>query len=100
MWLIPAVALVYNLLTAARPAVVAVLRSGFRGLNDEQLAPALSSTSFWVLPLVIVLVILWRSGGTHPPVDDDSLDGKRRIVAMATLVLFVLLFMPAPLVYY
>ena len=40
------------------------------------------------------------SGLEHPPVDDAQLGRGRRIVAWGTLVLFVLLFMPAPLVVY
>jgi len=100
MWLVPALALVYNLLTAARPALTTILHSGFGSLTNEQIAPASSSVSFWLLPLVIVVAIRLRSGGTHPPVDDATLDRKRRAVAIATLALFVLLFMPAPLVFY
>lgn len=101
MWLVPTLALVYNLLTAARPALAAILRGGFRGVPDELIAPATTSISTWVLPLIIVLAIRrGKSGGRHPPVDDATLDATRRVIAAVTLALFVLVFMPAPLVYY
>lgn len=44
----------------------------------------------------VVLTVLDRVGGpTHPPTDDTSLSPARRVVAVATLVAFVLLFMPS-----
>jgi membrane-associated protease RseP (regulator of RpoE activity) len=100
MWIVPALALVYNLATIARPAILTIAHSGFRSLTEAQLAPALSSTTAWVIWLAIILLVRWRSGGTHPPVDEPSLDHRRRLVAVTTLALFVLLFMPSPFVQY
>jgi membrane-associated protease RseP (regulator of RpoE activity) len=100
MWLVPALALVYNLFTIARPAIVKILHQGTAGLTNEEVNPAISSTSAWVIWLAIMLIVRFRSGGTHPPVDDSVLGTKRRLVAIATLVLFVLLFMPSPFVQY
>ena len=96
----PALALIYNLSTIARPAIRKVLREGTAGLTNEELNPAITSTSAWVIWLAILLIIRLRTGGTHPPVDDGILGPKRRLVAIATLVLFVLLFMPSPFVQY
>jgi len=100
MWIVPALALVYNLCSIARPALIKIVGVGFHGLTDQELAPALSSTTAWVLWLAIILLVRWRSGGLHPPVNDGTLDSKRRWVAIATLVLFVLVFMPSPFVQY
>lgn len=100
MWVVPALALLYNACTIARPAILTILRHGFSALTDAEIAPALSSTSAWLVWLIIILMVQRLSGGTHPPVDEPSLDTKRRGVAIATLVLFVLLFMPSPFVQY
>jgi hypothetical protein len=40
------------------------------------------------------------SGGGHPPTEPGELSSVRRIVAVGTLVLFVLLFMPTPMMSY
>jgi membrane-associated protease RseP (regulator of RpoE activity) len=100
MWVVPALALLYNVVTIARPALLEALRHGFGAVPDQLLAPALSATMAWVIWLGIIVVVRWRSGGTHPPVDDASLDPRRYWVAIATLALFVLLFMPSPFVQY
>jgi membrane-associated protease RseP (regulator of RpoE activity) len=100
MWILPALALVYNLLALGGPALHKTLRSGWQSVTTEEIAPVISACSGWIVPLAIVLVVIWRSGGTHPPVDDPTLDRKRRAVAWATLLLFALLFMPSLLVQY
>lgn len=63
-------------------------------------APAISSLSLWTTLLILMLVFRRVSKGVHPPVDDESLDPIRRAVAIGTLILAVLLFMPSPLVAY
>ncbi|HEY5956443.1 MAG TPA: site-2 protease family protein [Polyangiaceae bacterium] len=100
MWIVPALALLYNLSTIARPALLVAWHRGIRAIPDELLAPALSSTMAWVIWLSIIVIVRWRSGGTHPPVDDASLDTRRHWVAVGTLALFALLFMPSPFVQY
>lgn len=100
MWIVPAAALLYNLATTARPAIEKWSETGYRALTDGDLAPALSSTMPWMIWFCIILFVRVRFGGTHPPVADATLDAKRRFIAAATLLLFVLLFMPAPFVQY
>lgn len=100
MWIVPALALLYNLLTIARPALTKLVSAGYDSLTNAELAPAISSTMAWVIWLTIILLVRWRSGGRHPPVDDPGLDGRRRRIAAVTLALFVLLFMPSPFVQY
>ena len=62
---------------------------------EDVLDPAVSACPWfgWFL----VLTVLERlSGGGHPPTEPGTLSPTRRIVAIGTLVLFVLLFMPTP----
>jgi membrane-associated protease RseP (regulator of RpoE activity) len=50
----------------------------------------------WAL-WILIIYFLMRKG--HPPTLDDSsaLDGKRKILALATLIIFILTFMPIPI---
>ncbi len=61
---------------------------------------AITSTSFWMVLLIVLLVFRFVTSGVHPPVDDPELGATRRWVAIGTLVLAVLVFMPSPLVAY
>jgi membrane-associated protease RseP (regulator of RpoE activity) len=49
----------------------------------------------WLLWWALLRLITRRGGPEHPPTDDDTLSPARRVVAVGTLLLFVLLFMPA-----
>jgi membrane-associated protease RseP (regulator of RpoE activity) len=69
------------------------------GLNDKLIRMAVSGSTLW-LGWFIVLTLLDRWGGGHPPTEPGELSGGRRIVAIGTLVLFVLLFMPTPMMQY
>ncbi|MGC4070672.1 MAG: site-2 protease family protein [Polyangiaceae bacterium] len=100
MWLLPFGALIYNALTVAWPAIVKATVMGFDHLTDAETFPAVSSTSSWIVLTLLVLVITRSSGGVHPPVDEPGLDWRRKAIAVLTLLLFVLLFMPAPFVQY
>jgi membrane-associated protease RseP (regulator of RpoE activity) len=69
------------------------LHSGFtKRLTDM----ALSASLPWLVWFV-VLTLLERLSGGHPPTEPGELSPVRRVVAVATLVLFVLLFMPTPM---
>jgi membrane-associated protease RseP (regulator of RpoE activity) len=50
----------------------------------------------WVGWFAILTVLERMSGGGHPPTEPGDLSPTRRIVAIGTLVLFALLFMPTP----
>jgi len=50
----------------------------------------------WLVWAVLLFVMQTRmTGWAHPPTDDDRLSPRRRRVAIAALVMFALLFMPA-----
>ena len=64
----------------------------------QELLPALASVGYtgWFLWLFLILSLI---GVEHPPALDDvtTLDPRRRLVGIAVIVLFVLLFVPVPL---
>lgn len=61
---------------------------------------AITSTSFWIVLLVVLLVFRYVTSGIHPPVDEPELGAPRRWIAIGTLVLAILVFMPSPLIAY
>lgn len=68
------------------------------GADLEQILTEALTGSFWVA-WAIVLYILKRVGrGYHPPVSEErTLGPKRKLIGIATLILFALLFMPVPI---
>lgn len=62
---------------------------------------AVSNSLFWLMWYVVLGFIARASGGAaHPRTEPGELSPLRRVVAIVTLVLFVLLFMPTPLAFY
>lgn len=61
--------------------------------TTDHFAPAM----VWAMWAILSRVVLRMGGDRHPPTEDETLDGRRRAVAWATLALFVALFMPLPL---
>jgi membrane-associated protease RseP (regulator of RpoE activity) len=94
---LPVVMMLVNLWLHGLPVIIEALRPGHGPVHWTRMTSALS---FWVTAWILLLVMKRVSGPEHPPVDDTELGRGRRIVAWATLVLFVLLFMPAPLIAY
>ena len=72
-----------------------------QNLGAEQMATAvglaLEMSSFWLVWFVFLFVLSRFSGPKHPPTEPGPLSRKRMVVAVCTLLLFVLLFMPTPL---
>ncbi len=98
MWLVPVALFVANAIAFGKPALELAWARGLSAVPDGTLATAISATSVWLALVVLILLMRATSGGVHPPVDDATLDGPRRATGLVTLALFVLLFMPAPLV--
>jgi membrane-associated protease RseP (regulator of RpoE activity) len=68
------------------------------GRSDLPMALAVSNSLFWVMWFFVTGLIGRLSGGAnHPPTEPGELSPARRVVAVVTLVFFVLLFMPTPL---
>jgi membrane-associated protease RseP (regulator of RpoE activity) len=67
------------------------------GLNSKLVNMAISASTMWLGWFVVLTVLERLSGGGHPPTEPGELSPGRRIVAIGSLILFVLLFMPTPL---
>jgi membrane-associated protease RseP (regulator of RpoE activity) len=65
------------------------------GLRGEHLTNALRAGEHWMVWFVVLLLLGRMSGFEHPPAGNTPLSPGRRAVAIGTLLLFVLLFMPA-----
>jgi membrane-associated protease RseP (regulator of RpoE activity) len=65
-----------------------------------RIGPAISGSLTWLVWFVILTLLLRLSGGAHPPTESGDLSPARRAVAIGTLVLFVLLLMPIPMMEY
>ncbi len=48
----------------------------------------------WAVWALVLFAMTRFAGSDHPPTEDDTLSPRRRWVAIGTLALFVLLFMP------
>ena len=57
---------------------------------------ALSNSMFWLMWFGLLHLLSRVGGRDHPPTDAGDLSAGRKVVAVVTLVLFVLLFMPTP----
>jgi membrane-associated protease RseP (regulator of RpoE activity) len=70
-------------------------------LHGEAIGPlfekAIGSSASWLVWFTVLTLLDRLSGGRHPPTEPGPLSLGRRIVAIGTLVLFVLLFMPTPM---
>lgn len=60
----------------------------------EEVLEEASSGLHWLVWFVLLTLMGRLTGHSHPPTDDDRLSPGRRVVAVGTLVVFALLFMP------
>lgn len=90
---VPLVLAAYNYL---RAPLWHGLHEGFRLMRKDHFVP--NGPAFSWLVLFGLLTLMRRfAGANHPPVDDLEFGPVRRTIAAASLLLFVLLFMPTPL---
>jgi membrane-associated protease RseP (regulator of RpoE activity) len=82
----------YNVLTLVVPVLM--------HRSSQPLSAAIFGSLFWLFWYAITGAMGRMAGAEHPPFDPGELDGPRKAVAVVCLVLFVVLFMPAPLVTY
>ncbi len=65
------------------------------GVTGDRLFGDFMAGAQWVFWAVLLCVMMYLAGREHPPTTDAPLSPKRRLIAIGTLVLFVLLFMPS-----
>lgn len=73
--------------------IVPAYLGGERGL--ESLSGELMAGFHWVFWAAVLVVLVRLGGAEHPPTGPEPLSRGRRLVAIGTLVLFALLFMPS-----
>jgi membrane-associated protease RseP (regulator of RpoE activity) len=67
------------------------------GLSGDHLVMGIGNSVFWLFWFVLLMGVRRASGGgDHPPTDAGPLSPTRRVIAVLSLVFFVLLFMPTP----
>lgn len=64
------------------------------GAPVMQIAEAASGGIHWLVWFGMLTLLARMAGDGHPPTDDDVLSRGRRLVAIGTLLLFIVLFMP------
>lgn len=95
---VPLAMVAYNFFVYAWPVVRKGLAFGFTSLAPHELRPAGTSVGTWITLFILLNVMKHFVGFEHPPVDDNEMGIGRKCVAVLTLALFVLLFMPSPMV--
>jgi membrane-associated protease RseP (regulator of RpoE activity) len=63
----------------------------------DKVGQAVNNSVFWLVWYALIAVIKTVGGADHPPTEPGDLSFVRRGVAVLSLVLFVLLFMPTPM---
>lgn len=82
------VAVAWNLVTFLPPALAST--------DDGAVSQAIGNSTFWLIWFLLLLFLRRVGGVDHPPTDPGELSGARRVIAVASLALFFLLFMPTP----
>ncbi len=62
----------------------------------DDLGQAVGNSIFWLMWFLLIAVLFRFAGREHPPTEPGELSPRRRVVAVVTLALFILLFMPTP----
>lgn len=65
------------------------------GARGEALFAGFAPGGQWLTWWILLRVLARPGRREHPPTDDDRLSPRRRAIAIGTLLMFVLLFMPA-----
>lgn len=80
----------------------AVFGSKSRYISMVTLAIAITLTVWslsWILTTIMLVVMAWFLGFGHPRIYDEHepLDTKRKLIALAALIIFILCFTPVPI---
>jgi membrane-associated protease RseP (regulator of RpoE activity) len=63
----------------------------------DQLGRAIGNSTFWLVWFVLLRILMAVGGRDHPRTEPGELSPARRRVAVLSLVLFALIFMPVPM---
>jgi membrane-associated protease RseP (regulator of RpoE activity) len=66
-----------------------------RGIRGERLIYDATAGMHWLVWALLLWLLTRATGSGHPPTEDSRLSPRRRAVGWLTMLLFVLLFMPA-----
>ncbi len=77
-------------------AVIAALSHASSPVWDEALK-GVTNSMFWLMWFGLLHLLRRMTGGYHPPTEEGELTPARRAVAVLSLVVFALLFMPTPM---
>ncbi|MBK8252887.1 MAG: site-2 protease family protein [Polyangiaceae bacterium] len=80
---------VYNMVQFMGPVV--------RTQRWEEADRAFSNSMFWLMWFGLLFLLGRLGGKDHPPTDPGELSAGRKVIAVITLIVFLLLFMPTPL---
>jgi membrane-associated protease RseP (regulator of RpoE activity) len=99
----------YALFGPAQNHIARMVHGGLAGLGaliiatrfalGGSLEVSVASGAFWLVWFGLLFLLKWIGGRDHPPTEPGELGTVRKIVAAGSLLLFVLLFMPTPLMY-
>jgi len=67
-----------------------------QGSGGDGMSQAVSNSMFWLFWFGLLFLVRRMGGGDHPPTEPGELSPRRRWIAILSLVIFVLLFMPTP----
>lgn len=87
LWLLP--------LLGAGVGLYYALPAWLAGADRVEIVENLQAGMPWLIWTALLLLLSRMAGIAHPPTDPGELSPKRRWVAIGTLVLFALIFMPA-----
>ncbi len=96
---VPPLLVAYNLATHLGPYLAAKEGRTVGSMSFEEWL-GIGSATQWMVLWGVLFALRRMSGPEHPPVNDASLGPGRRWVGIVTLVFFVLLFMPSPMVFH
>ena len=65
------------------------------GVRGDRLVYDATAGVNWLVWAAVLWLLTRATGADHPPTEDEALSPRRRVVGLATLSLFALLFMPA-----
>ncbi|MEZ4314629.1 MAG: site-2 protease family protein, partial [Polyangiaceae bacterium] len=87
----------WSLLLVFAYNIVRFMAPVWRTSRWDDAGQAVSNSMFWLMWFGLLFLLGRLGGRNHPPTDPGELSAGRKVIAVITLILFLLLFMPTPL---